>query len=111
MEKYFAVAEVCIPSTILDSLSFSVDDESIVRGSVVRVSLRGRKKPLLGLVLNVHKNFPKFKLKPAENCEYIFSERYVETFLWCANYYMCSLGETLTAFWPADLEKYLCTPR
>ncbi|MCL2101262.1 MAG: primosomal protein N' [Fibromonadales bacterium] len=107
MENYFAVAEVCIPNTILDNLSFGINDQSIVRGSVVEVSLKGRKKPLLGLVLSVHKNFPKFKLKPATACGHVFSERYVETFLWCANYYMCSLGEALTAFWPVDLRKYL----
>ena len=66
----------------------------------------------LALVLNVHKNFPEFKLKPAIAYEggYVFSERYLETISWCANYYMCSLGEALTAFWPAELEKYLQLP-
>jgi primosomal protein N' (replication factor Y) len=109
MCDYFAVAEVCIPNTILESLSFGAD-ETIKKGSVVWVSLKGRKKPLLALVLGVHKNFPKFKLKPAVPHEsgYVFSERYLETLLWCASYYLCSPGEALTAFWPADLEKYLC---
>jgi primosomal protein N' len=108
-EDYFAVAEVCVPSTTLESLSFGAD-ETVKKGSVVWVSLRGRKKPLLALVLDVHKNFPKFKLKPAiaHESSHVFSERYMETLLWCANYYMCSLGEALTAFWPAELEKYLC---
>jgi len=110
-ESYFAVVEVCIPNTTLDSLSFGVD-ETVGSGSVVWVSLKGRKEPLLALVLNTHKNFPKFKLKPAVLHEsgYAFSQRYIETLLWCANYYMCSLGEALTAFWPANLEKYLCHP-
>jgi primosomal protein N' (replication factor Y) len=108
-ENYNAVAEVCVPNTTLESLSFGIS-EGIEKGSVVWVSLRGRKKPLLALVLKVHRNFPKFKLKPAIAHEfgYVFSERYLETLLWCANYYMCSLGEALTAFWPAELEKYLC---
>jgi len=107
---YAAVAEICIPNTILDSLSYGVD-ENVKRGSVVWVSLRGRKKPLLALVLNVHRNFPSFKLKPAivHESGYVFSERYIETLLWCANYYMCSTGEALTAFLPQELEKYLCT--
>ncbi len=71
---------------------------------VVWVSLRGRKKTQLALVLNVHKNFPDFKLKPAtlHESKYTFSERYIETLLWCANYYMCSAGEALTAFLPAE---------
>ena len=107
-ELYFAVAEVCIPNTIKESFSYGVD-ESVKKGSIVWVSLGGRKKPLLGLVLNVHKNFPKFPLKPAtiheSNC--IFPERYIETLLWCANYYMCSPGEVLTACLPAEFEKYL----
>jgi len=108
-EDYFAVAEVCVPNTTLDSLSFGVD-ETVKKGSVVWVSLKGRKKPLLALVLNIHKDFPKFKLKPAITHEsnHVFSKRYIETLLWCANYYMCSLGEALTAFLPAELEKYLC---
>jgi primosomal protein N' len=108
-ENYFAVAEVCVPNTILESLSFGVD-ETVKKGSVVWISLKGRKKPLLALVLNVHEKFPKFKLKLAIAHEpsYVFSERYMETLLWCASYYMCSLGEALTAFWPAELEKYLC---
>jgi len=107
-ESYFAVAEVCVPNTVLESLSFGTD-ESVKKGTVVWVSLKGRKEPLLALVLAIHKNFPKFKLKPAivHESGYVFSERYAETLLWCANYYMCSLGEALTAFWPADLGKYL----
>ena len=107
-ESYFAVAEICIPNTVLESLSFGVD-KSVKKGSVVWISLKGRKKVLLALVLNIHKNFPKFKLKPAMVHEsgHVFSERYMETLLWCANYYMCSLGEALTAFWPAELDKYL----
>jgi primosomal protein N' len=113
-ESFFAVAEVCVPNATLESLSFGVD-ESVKKGSIVWVSLKGRKKPLLALALDVHKNFPKFKLKPAvifsegrdESYPYVFSERYLETLHWCANYYMCSLGEALTAFWPAELEKYL----
>ncbi len=106
--SYSAVAEVCIPNTVLESLSFGTD-ESVKKGAVVWVSLKGRKEPLLALVLDLHKNFPKFKLKPAiiHESGYVFSERYVETLLWCANYYMCSLSEALTAFWPADLRKYL----
>jgi primosomal protein N' (replication factor Y) len=105
---FFAVAEICIPDTVSEGFSFGVD-ESVRKGSVVWVSLKGRKKPSLALVLEVHKNFPKFKLKPAiaHKSGYVFSERYLETLLWCANYYMCSPGEALTAFWPADLEKYL----
>jgi primosomal protein N' (replication factor Y) len=108
-ESYRAIAEVCIPNTTLESLSFGINEE-VKEGSVVWVSLKGRKEPLLALVLKVHKNFPKFKLKPtiAHEPGYVFSERYLETLLWCANYYMCSLGEALTAFWPAELEKYLC---
>lgn len=104
-----AVAEVCIPNTVLDRLSFGVD-ESVKKGAVVWISLRGRKEPQLGLVLDVHGNFPEFELKTATAHEsgYVFSERYLETLLWCANYYMCSAGEALTAFWPADLEGYLC---
>jgi len=111
VSSYAAIAEVCIPNTTLDSLSYGIN-EDIKKGSVVWVSLRGRKKPLLALVLNVHKNFPDFKLKPARAHEsgYVFSERYIETILWCANYYMCSAGEALTAFLPKDLEKYLCIP-
>jgi len=107
-ESYFAVVEVCIPNTTLESLSFGAD-ETAGEGSVVWVSLKGRKEPLLALVLSVHKNFPKFQLKPAivHESSYAFSKRYMETLLWCANYYMCSLGETLTAFWPANLDKYL----
>jgi primosomal protein N' (replication factor Y) len=108
--EYFAVAEVCIPNTILESLSFGAD-ETIKKGSVVWVSIKGRKKPLLALVLNIHKNFPEFNLKPAVPHEsgYVFSERYLEMLLWCSSYYLCSAGEALTACWPADLEKYLCT--
>ena len=111
MSNYAAVAEVCVPNTILESLSYGIN-EDVKKGSVVWVSLKGRKKPLLALVLNVHKNFPSFKLKPAIAHEsgYVFSERYVETLIWCANYYMCSAGEALTAFLPKELEKYLCTP-
>jgi primosomal protein N' (replication factor Y) len=95
----------------LESLSFGVD-ESVKKGSVVWVSLKGRKKTQLAIALNIHKNFPAFKLKSAiaHEAGYVFSERYIETFLWCANYYMCSLGEALTAFWPAELEKYLNMP-
>jgi primosomal protein N' (replication factor Y) len=109
-ESYAAVAEVCIPGTVLESLSYGVG-ETIKKGSVVWLCLKGRKKPLLGLVLDVHKNFPKIKLKAATAHEsrYVFSERYLETLQWCSNYYMCSLGEALTAFWPANLSKYLCT--
>ena len=108
-ESYFAVADVCVPNTVLETLSFGID-ESVKKGSVVWVSLKGRKKPLLALVLDVHKNFPKFKLKPAiiHESGYAFSQRYIETLLWCANYYMSSPGEALTAFWPADLDGYLC---
>jgi primosomal protein N' len=108
-KNYHAVAEVCVPNTTLESLSFGIN-EGVKEGSVVWISLKGRKTPLLALVLKVHKKFPTFKLKPAIAHEpsYVFSERYLETLLWCANYYMCSLGEALTAFWPAELEKYLC---
>lgn len=107
-KNYFAVAEVCIPKTTLNTLSFGAD-ESIEKGSVVWVNLKGRKKPLLALVLDVHKNFPAFKLKPAllHESGYKFSKRYVDTILWCASYYMCSLGEVLDAFWTAKLDKYL----
>jgi primosomal protein N' (replication factor Y) len=108
-KNYLAVAEVCVPNTTLESLSFGVN-ESVEKGAVVWVSLRGRKKPLLALVINTHANFPDFKLKPLMPHEsgYAFSERYVEMLLWCASYYMCSLGEALSACWPAELEKYLC---
>ncbi|MDR0516668.1 MAG: primosomal protein N' [Fibromonadaceae bacterium] len=107
-DSYSAVAEVCIPNTTLESLSYGVN-EDVKKGSVVWVSLKGRKKPLLALVLNVHENFPKFKLKALTLHEsgYAFSQRYIEMLFWCASYYMCSLGEALTAFWPAELEKYL----
>ncbi|MCL2282781.1 MAG: hypothetical protein FWC26_05640 [Fibromonadales bacterium] len=101
------VAEVCIPNTVLDSLSYEAD-ESVEKGAVVWVTLRGKKK--MGLVLDIHSNAPKYALKPATSHEsgYVFSQRYLETLKWCANYYMCSTGEALTAFWPADMEKYLC---
>jgi len=102
------IAEVCIPNTIFDKLSY-LADEGIEKGSVVWVTLRGKKK--MGLVLDVHGHAPAYELKPATRHEsgYVFSERYLETLQWCANYYMCSTGEALTAFWPADLEKYLCS--
>jgi primosomal protein N' (replication factor Y) len=98
-ENYFAIADVCIPNTVLETLSFGVN-ENIKAGSLVWVSLRGRKKPSLALVFAVHKNFPNFKLKPAiaHESNHVFSERYLETIRWCASYYMCSLGEALTAF-------------
>jgi len=107
-ELYTAVAEVCVPNTVLGTLSFGVD-ENIKTGSLVWVSLKNRKKPLLALVFEVHKNHSNFKLKPAiaHKSNYAFSKRYIETISWCANYYMCSLGEALTACWPADLERYL----
>jgi primosomal protein N' (replication factor Y) len=108
-KSYCAVAEVCVPNTTLESLSFGVN-EKIERGAVVWVSLKGRKKPLLALVINANVNFPSFNLKPLMPHEsgYVFSERYIEMLLWSASYYMCSLGEALTACWPAELEKYLC---
>jgi len=107
-KEYAAVANVCVPDTTLDVLSYGAD-ETIKPGSLVWVSLRGRKRQMLALVLEVHKNYPDRKLKPAALCEtdYVFSKRYLETLNWCANYYMCSLGEALTACWPAELEKYL----
>lgn len=111
------IAEVCIPNTIFDKLSY-LADESIEKGAVVWVTLRGKKK--MGLVLDICKGVarnaptdeaPKYEMKTATRHEsgYVFSERYLETLQWCANYYMCSAGEALTAFWPADLEKYLCS--
>jgi len=102
------IAEVCIPNTIFDKLLYWAD-ESIEKGAVVWVTLRGKKK--MGLVLDVHGNIPTYEMKIAVRHEsgYVFSERYLETLQWCANYYMCSAGEALTAFWPADLEKYLCS--
>jgi len=101
------IAEVCIPNTIFDKLSY-LADESIEKGAVVWVTLRGKKK--MGLVLDLHNNTPNYELKSATRHEsnYKFSQQYLETLQWCANYYMCSTGEALTAFWPADLEKYLC---
>jgi len=107
-ESYMAVAEVCVPDTILETLSFGAS-ENIKAGSLVWVSLKGRKKPMLALVFKVHKNYPNFKLKPvvAHKSNYAFPERYMETIRWCASYYMCSPGEALTACWPAELEKYL----
>ena len=108
-KEFLFVAEVCIPNTILESLSYGTN-ERIEKGAVVWVSLKGRKKPLLALVVNVHAKIPDFKLKHAMPHEsgYAFSERYIETLFWCASYYMCSLGEALTAFWPAGLDKILC---
>jgi primosomal protein N' len=110
-EEFLFVAEVCIPNTILESLSYGTK-ERIEKGTVVWVSLKGRKKNSLALVVNVHEKIPDFKLKPLilHESGYAFSERYIETLFWCASYYMCSLGEALTAFWPAELEKYLCRP-
>jgi primosomal protein N' len=107
-KSYVAVAEVCVPDTVLDTLSFGAG-ENIKAGSLVWVSLKGRKKPLLALVFEIHKNYPDFKLKPvvAHESNYAFSKRYLETIRWCASYYMCSLSEALTACWPAELEKYL----
>jgi len=107
-ESYTTVAEVCVPDTVLETLSFGAD-ENIKTGSLVWVSLKNRKKPLLALVFEVHNNYSKFKLKPAiaHKSNYVFSQRYIETISWCANFYMCSLGEALTACWPAELEKYL----
>jgi primosomal protein N' (replication factor Y) len=108
-KEFSFVAEVCIPNTTLETLSYGAN-ERIQKGAVVWVSLKGRKKNLLALVVNVHAKFPDFKLKPLVPHEsgYAFSERYIETLFWCASYYMCSLGEALSAFWPAELEKYLC---
>lgn len=106
---YSRFAEVWLPDTLLGALTYGVDEESVQTGSVVWVHLGKRGRAALGLVVRVHSERPAFALKPARchaSC-YRFSSRYLETLEWCSRYYLCSVGQALTVFWPADLEKYL----
>lgn len=108
-ESYAAYAEIWQPDTLQGALTYGLDDESVMAGSVVWVHLRHRKDPALGLVVRVHHDRPTFALKPAlpHASGYRFAPRYLDTLEWCSRYYLCSPGQTLTVFWPAELEKYL----
>lgn len=107
--SYALYAEVCLPDTLLGSLTYGCESGDVKEGSVVWVHLRQRKAPVLALVVNTHADVPAFDLKPAipHASGYQFSSRYLHTLQWCARYYLCSIGQALTVFWPADLEKFL----
>ncbi|MDR1759038.1 MAG: primosomal protein N' [Fibrobacter sp.] len=105
-ENFSQFAEVYIPGSRYE-FTYGVKDTSVRRGSVVWVALQ--KRSVLALVAKVHTSEPVFKVKEAvaHPSGFCFSERYMETLEWVSRYYLSPPGVTLSAFFPADLRKYL----
>jgi hypothetical protein len=109
---FHTFVEVAVPGTKFDKLTYGLSDTDarFVRpGSVLWVTLKGRKERCLALALAVHASKPGFPVKQAwpHKSRYVFSKQYLETLRFAAHYYLSSLGEALTAFWPSELEKFL----
>jgi 1,4-dihydroxy-6-naphthoate synthase len=105
-------ADVVVPSSKMGRLTYGLSDSDaqfVKPGSVVWVTLKGRKERCLALAMATHQNKPDFPVKRAwpHPSHYAFEERYLDSLQFAARYYLTSEGEALTAFWPAELEKYL----
>lgn len=102
-------ADVAIPHTRLDALTYSVPaelTETIRVGSAVRIELRS--KPVCGVVFALNPASPVGRAKPIlELVEPGYCPpALLELFLWVGRYYVASLGETLSLTLPARTMGY-----
>lgn len=108
MHTYFA--DVLLPLPLQGLFTYRIPQElgnSVAFGMRVVVPF-GKSKLYSGLVLKVHENAPrqintKYVLDVIDE-HAVVSERQVQLWQWIANYYMCSLGEVMSAALPSALK-------
>lgn len=101
-------ADVIVPVPLPRTFTYKIPEgDSLTAGCRVLVPL-GRRKIYTGVVRYVHDNAPD-SYKPKEVIEVLdptplISEKQLDFWDWMSEYYVCSLGEVMTAALPAGLK-------
>src|ERR1051326_5452334 len=110
MEKKEIFADVILPLALRNAFTYSVPGnlhKKIQVGSRVVVEFKTQKL-YTAIVLRIHENKPtEYKTKPIENIldEYpVVNETQLAFWKWMADYYLCTMGEVMTAALPSGLQ-------
>ena len=101
-------ADVILPRKLTDPLTYQIPEAlfaAIAPGSRVVVPLQT--KLYTGIVLQVHERRPEFKLKEVigvADSAPVVTQGQLQLWQWMAGYYICTLGEVMTAALPAGLK-------
>lgn len=101
-------ADVILPRKLTDPLTYQIPEAlsaTIAPGSRVVVPLQT--KLYTGIVLQVHERRPEFKLKKVvgvADSTPVVTQGQLRLWQWMAGYYICTLGEVMTAALPAGLK-------
>ena len=101
-------ADVILPRKLTDPLTYQIPEAlsaTIAPGSRVVVPLQT--KLYTGIVLQVHERRPEFKLKKVVgvvDSAPVVTQGQLQLWQWMAGYYICTLGEVMTAALPAGLK-------
>lgn len=101
-------ADVILPRKLTDPLTYQIPEAlsaTIAPGSRVVVPLQT--KLYTGIVLQVHERRPEFKLKEVvgvADSAPVVTQGQLRLWQWMAGYYICTLGEVMTAALPAGLK-------
>ena len=101
-------ADVILPRKLTDPLTYQIPEAlsaTIAPGSRVVVPLQT--KLYTGIVLQVHERRPEFKLKEVvgvADSAPVVTQGQLQLWQWMAGYYICTLGEVMTAALPAGLK-------
>ena len=101
-------ADVILPRKLTDPLTYQIPEAlsaTIAPGSRVVVPLQT--KLYTGIVLQVHERRPEFKLKEVVgvvDSAPVVTQGQLQLWQWMAGYYICTLGEVMTAALPAGLK-------
>ena len=103
-------ADVIVPLPLQDSYTYSIPSEmesSVRRGCRVVVPF-GKNKSYVGIVRRLHNQQPKdYQVKPIVRCldeHPVVTSAQLDFWEWIASYYVCPLGDVMTAALPAGLK-------
>ena len=102
-------ADIIVPLAVSQTYTFSVPEElvgSLQRGLRVEVQF-GKNKHYTGIIDRLHGKRPDHKTKDiisVIDIEPSVTERQLELWKWMADYYLCNVGEVMTAGLPAHLK-------
>lgn len=104
------IAEVILPVSFCDSLSYAVPDEmmgQIAPGCRVSVPLRGKQKQVgvvFGFRAMQEENYQLKEIAELIDAKPIMTEQQLQFWKWLASYYACKTGEVMMAALPTGLK-------
>ncbi|OAV43218.1 primosomal protein N' [Lewinella sp. 4G2] len=102
-------AEVIVPLAVKDTYSFAVPEElvgGVKRGLRVEVQF-GKNKHYTGIIDRLHAQRPDHQVKEilsVIDVEPSVTEKQLQLWRWMADYYVCNIGEVMTAGLPSHLK-------